>query len=387
MRIQYLLPTISRLAGGLFEIGRQLARHSAAMDCKIQVAAIRDPFSDDDLGCWSPIVPVLLDHMGPKQLGYSPQFLVQLEKFDTDVAHVHGIWMYPAAAAYRWKKRTNHPYLISTHGMLDPWALSISRWKKRIATLLYDGAAQRGAACLHVNTESERIAVRRYGLKNPVCVIPNGVEILSNNLLHRPGSFSNLKVLLYLGRLHPKKGLKNLLQGWAALQSQEPTRSRDWMLAIAGWDQNGHEAELQTAIRDLGISNSAKLVGPLYGEEKAAAYQHCSGFVMPSFSEGLPMVVLEAWSYGHPVVMTPECNLETGFNRGAAIKILTNPDAIKDGILQLFLMSDADRRAMGEKGRQLVQTSFTWPKVTAELREVYEWALDGGSPPPCVRLD
>jgi glycosyltransferase involved in cell wall biosynthesis len=164
-------------------------------------------------------------------------------------------------------------------------------------------------------------------------------------------------------------------------------RSEGWQLTVAGWDQAGYEAELKALTSDLGLPTSVSFVGPKFGEEKANAYRNADAFILPSLSEGLPMVVLEAWAYGKPVLMTPECNLPEGFAANAALQIGTTPKTIAIGLNQLMEMSDEERATMGARGRALVQEKFSWPRIGEQMRAVYEWVLGGGTAPETVRMD
>ena len=158
------------------------------------------------------------------------------------------------------------------------------------------------------------------------------------------------------------------------------------MLAIAGWDQAGYERELKKLTTDDGLLASVRFLGPLFGQEKEAAYRTCDAFILPSLSEGLPMTVLEAWAHAKPVLMTLECNLPEGFAAGAALQIGTGPEEIAAGLKQLTEMSDDDRTAMGNRGRTLVATKFSWPEIGERMRSVYEWVLGGEATPDTVRL-
>jgi poly(glycerol-phosphate) alpha-glucosyltransferase len=131
---------------------------------------------------------------------------------------------------------------------------------------------------------------------------------------------------------------------------------------------------------------SVLFLGPQFGAEKAACYANCDAFILPSFSEGLPMVVLEAWAHAKPVLMTPECNLPEGFAAGAAIRIEANPEGIAAGVAELFRAPSSTLRTLGDNGRRLVAEKFAWPRVAAEMRSVYQWVVGGGTPPPCVIL-
>ena len=156
--------------------------------------------------------------------------------------------------------------------------------------------------------------------------------------------------------------------------------AKSWILAIAGWSESAYEQKLQY----LAAMPSVVFLGPQFGTEKNACYRACDAFILPSLSEGLPMTVLEAWAYGKPVLMTPECNLPEGFGAGAALQIGTGPEEIAEGLKQVIEMSDDDRRAMGNRGRNLVETKFSWSRIGEQMCSVYEWALGGGPLPEVI---
>ena len=132
------------------------------------------------------------------------------------------------------------------------------------------------------------------------------------------------------------------------------------------------------------MEESVVFLGPKFGEEKAACYRNCDAFILPSFSEGLPMVILEAWAYGKPVLMTPECNLPEGFAASAALRVEAQSESVANGLGRLFAMSDDERGQVGQQGLMLVKDRFHWPKVAAEMRLVYEWILGRAAKPECV---
>jgi glycosyltransferase involved in cell wall biosynthesis len=163
--------------------------------------------------------------------------------------------------------------------------------------------------------------------------------------------------------------------------------AEEWQLVIAGWEQGGHQAELENQAREMAVADSVHFVGPQFDLAKAASFQRADAFVLPSFSEGLPMAVLEAWSYARPVLMTPQCNLPEGFAAGAAMRIEPQVASVVSGLGALFRMPDHERIAMGQRGRDLVARQFTWSRIGAEMANVYRWVLGQGPQPDCVRTD
>jgi poly(glycerol-phosphate) alpha-glucosyltransferase len=291
--------------------------------------------------------------------------------------------------------------MVSPHGMLDPWAVRNSRWKKKLAYWLYERAHLQGASVMRALCESEAEAFRQFGLKTPIAIIPNGVDLPEDgegDMLKMKGEKAGRKTLLFLGRIHPKKGLPNLIRAFAESRKSNVAVSEPWQLVIAGWDQGGHEVELVKLCEKLGLSYESRgsriverdseasvvFFGPAFGHEKKSLLSTADAFVLPSFSEGLPMSVLEAWSYKLPVVMTRECNLSEGFSADAAIQIETSPESIIQGLNSLFLMSESELQLMGAKGRALVEERFTWKTVAKHVSEVYGWMIGGGNSPSCM---
>jgi poly(glycerol-phosphate) alpha-glucosyltransferase len=394
IKVLHLLNHVSRKTGGLYTSVQSLSKALHVEGVGVSVLGLEDELAAEDIPKWQPVPANAMKIIGPRRFYYSPQLLPAIIQSAPDILHSHGIWHYPSLAVNRVFKRKRTPYLVTTHGMLDPWALGHSRWKKQIAGWLFENAHLRNAVCLSALCESEAQSIRAYGVKNPICVIPNGTDL--PEIGNRKSGIGNppwagviepgRNILLYLGRLDPKKNLPNLVRAWAAAVSKSAARARDWALVIAGTDRLDHTTELKALTCELGLEKKIYFIGPQYDEAKIAALHAASAFVLPSLSEGLPMSVLEAWSYGLPVVMTPECNLPEGFAAGAAIEICPEPDAIARGLLTLLEMSASERTAMGQKGRMLVEERFNWHKIASDMRAVYEWILGGGPAPASVRL-
>jgi glycosyltransferase involved in cell wall biosynthesis len=393
MKVGFLVGSVSREAGGLFQSVRGLAKAIIAKNVNATAFGIRDPNTALDAHEWRPVA-VRTFHSQFPPWGYSSHLVGALVAADLDILSSHGLWKYSSVASLRWHRRTGRPYIVHPHGMLEPWALQNAKWKKRIAARLYEDKHLRGAACLRALCEPEAQSIRDDGVRNAICVIPNGVELpetlqnavsgVKDSELTRAAS--GRKVLLYLGRLHPKKNLPNLIRAWKKIVGTDRLSDQAWLLAIAGWGENGYERELNEQASEDGLTSSVRLLGPLFGSDKDAAYRACDACILPSLSEGLPMSVLEAWAYAKPVLMTRECNLPEGFAAEAALQIGTRPEEIAAGLKRLSEMSDEDRKAMGDRGRALVSTRFSWTEIGRQMRAVYDWILGGGSPPEMIRL-
>jgi poly(glycerol-phosphate) alpha-glucosyltransferase len=361
---------------------------------ELVVLGVKDKFTNEDSPLWSPLQVRAFKEWGPRQFQYAPGLRNALLELDLDIVHTHGIWQYPSMAVSAWYRKFQRPYMISPHGMLDPWAVKNSAWKKRLAWVFYERDHLKNARCLRALCPAEAAAFRGFGLKNPLCVIPNGVDLplLAGESKQKAeespfAPFAHgRKVLLSLGRIHPKKGLVHLLHAWKAILDSEPSTRKSWVLAIAGWDQGGHEDELRKLSAAGGMEDSICFLGPQFGAGKAACYRNCDAFILPSLSEGLPVVVLEAWAYEKPVLITPECNLPEGFAAQAALRVDPGSEGIRKGLRQFFEMSPDERQAMGRNGRALVKDRFAWPKIVIDMRSVYEWMLGGGPKPECVEM-
>ena len=389
MHLLKLTSSVSRNAGGLFESVRRLAQDIAATGVDVDVVGVRDEFTDEDLSRWMPIKPYVFAPMRLLSFLHVPGFSRQMDEITADIVHCHGLWGYSSIASMNWAARTGKPYLVSPRGMLDEWALRNSRIKKIIAGLLFEKAHLKKAACIHALCESEANSIRAYGIKNPICVIPNGVNIPEDiGICDSPwqGKIPDgAKVLLYLGRIHPKKGLSLLIKAWSDLQKDKAVG--DWHLAIAGWGTGDYESVLRKMVDELNVKDRIHFMGPEFGAGKDAIFRSADAFVLPSLSEGLPMAVLEAWSYGLPVLMTPQCNIPEGFTANAALTIDPEQGSIRKGLTDMMDMADNDRREMGCRGLDLVRKSFLWPDIAERMIEVYKWILGSGTLPESVRLD
>lgn len=383
MRIAELTYLLSARGGGVPPVVAALADAYRAAGQEVDVLGVRDAAQAI---CPAAVFPPV----GPLALGLAPGIGRALRRRRHDVLHLHSLFTWPSHDAHAWGRRTGGPVVITPHGCLEPMALARSAWKKRAFRWLVEDANLRDARCLHALREGEAENFRRLGLRNPVAIVPNGVDLPSEDAISGDRFFAERfplaaerKVMLFLGRVHPQKGLANLVGAWRDLLSDSPNVSKDWVLAIAGPDQLGHAAELASMVRDLGLERDVLLPGPLYGPEKHRALSSSGAFVLPSFFEGFSMALLEAMAYRLPSLVTRQCNFDVGAHGAGLLCEPTRADVTRM-LKAFFSHSPGELSAMGERGRALVASRYTWTNVAANLLRVYEWLLGGGPPPEAI---
>lgn len=304
-----------------------------------------------------------------------------------DIIHSHGLWMYSDFLAHQSARAKGKPHVITPHGMLEPWALSNSARKKKVMRRLFQDRALRGARCLHALCEAERRVMRELGLQTPVAVIPNGVDLAQFAALPAPAAFDeafpaakNRRVLLFMARLHPKKGLVPLLQAWKSVAKKHP----DWLLVLAGPDEGGHRAALESAVESFALQNAVLFTGMLDGDLKRAALARAQAFVLPSFSEGFSIAILEAMACRLPVLLTPECHFPDAVSSGAAIEATPDARALEARLNALLEMSETALQEMGARGYDLVARRYTWAQIAANFERLYRWCADGQDAPAWI---
>ena len=297
-----------------------------------------------------------------------------------DGVHIHGLWEHSTAAAARIARTLRKPYIISTHGMLEPWALKNKALKKKIYSALVERGNLRSAACLHALTHAEARDYRRYGLTGPIAVIPNGVHIPESIspdpfLNHFP-AMRGKRIILFMGRIHFKKGLDILVKSWASLAKQWP----DAHLVLAGPDFENTRASVEALAVEHGIREKILFTGMLRNELKWSALAASQCFVLPSYSEGLSVSVLEAMGVGLPVIVTEQCNLPEVETSGTGWLIKSEIPSLTSSLSSFLNNSSRVNMEIGHRGRQLVKDRYNWTSVTERMINLYRWVQDGGTP-------
>lgn len=295
-----------------------------------------------------------------------------------DIVHNHSLWSMVNVAA-GWVVPGQHAKLVtSPRGTLSEWAMGHSRRRKQLVWPFQRRALLR-ADLLHATCEEEYADIRRLGLRAPVAIVPNGIDLPA--LQPRTASAGNdERTLLFLSRIHPIKGIELLLDAWVTLESHYP----QWRLRIVGPGEPDYLAALQAQATRNG-SRRVTFKGPLYGDDKAAAYRNADLFVLPTHSENFGMVVAEALAQECPAIVS----------HGAPWSGLDSEDCgwwIPNDVVSLRATLDAAMaqppevlHAMGARGRQWMQRDFSWEGVAGMMEAAYRWVVDGGTMPAWVR--
>jgi glycosyltransferase involved in cell wall biosynthesis len=317
-----------------------------------------------------------------RRLQWSPEYKNILRTRCTasspQVIHDTGIWLSTNRAAAVVAGELNIPRVVSPRGMLTGWALRHKGLKKRLAWAWYQRADLAGVRLFHATSRAEMESIRAAGLTQPVAVIPNGVEIPPERSAEGAVRKNSRRTLLFVGRIHPVKGLLNLVAAWKNLKPS------GWRVVLAGRDEMGHTAELQTAVRQAGLAQDFEFVAATEGESRWELYRDADLFVLPSHTENFGIVVAEALACSVPVVATrgtPWAGL--GEQRcGWWVDIGAEPLAV--ALREAMALEDEARREMGRRGREWMARDFSWEGVAIRMRAVYEWILVGGTKPEWV---
>lgn len=294
-----------------------------------------------------------------------------------DILHNHGLWLMPNITAGRIATNAAKPLVVSPRGMVAPEALRFSARKKRLFWALLQRPAFAHAAAWHATCLEEADDIRAFGVKAPIAIIPNGIDEAS--LLADHSSERDKRTVLFMSRIHPKKGLPNLIAAWSDIANQRA----HWELVIVGPDEGGHRAELADQAKDLGAT-SIRFVDSVYGVEKASLLASADLFVLPTKSENFGIAVAEALAAGVPAIVTKGAPWSGLADHGCGWWIDHGIEPLKAALLEATSLPPAERKRMGERGRIWVTREFSWETIASQMRQVYSWVLNRGNRPEFV---
>lgn len=314
-----------------------------------------------------------------RRLKYSSELYEHLQSLSEQsvLFHVQGLWRMPNVYPGKLANKSRQPMVLAPRGMLAPEALAFSRWQK----MVFWHAAQRRAlsalSCWHATSEAEYDDIRRFGQRQPVAILPNGIDVAGTDRVS-----GRVREVLHLGRIHPKKGIDRLLEAWARIETRVP----EWRLRIVGPDENGHTAELKAQAERLRLQR-VRFDGPLFGEEKRAAYRRAALFVLPTRNENFGMVVAEALAEGTPVICTKGAPWQGVETHRCGWWVDRDADVLAETMAAAMATPPAALSEMGARGHAWMARDFGWDSIALRMAEVYMWCLGERDRPNCVVLD
>ena len=305
-----------------------------------------------------------------------------------DVVHDHGLWLLPNLQAGWAAAAAGKAFVVSPRGMLSPTALAFSAAKKRIFWELLQGPVIGRAVCLHATSGQEYAELRAFGLRHPIAVIPNGIELPEEMPGGVPGPAPDMlggivgeRRVLYLGRMHPKKGLETLLRAWALIEPTYP----GWRLSLIGPGEDRYVGRLRAMARGLGLSHIS-FEPAIYCAAKWDAYRAADLFVLPSLNENFGLTAAEALASGTPVIATTGTPWRRLQAEGSGWWVEPAPEALAAALATAMAMPRSMLRQMGMKGRAWMAREFSWHCAAGEMIAVYAWLIGRAEKPPSVRL-
>jgi glycosyltransferase involved in cell wall biosynthesis len=299
-----------------------------------------------------------------------------------DVIHIHGMWNMFLAAFASSAIRHRIPYIVAPHGMLEPWSLSVRSRRKSIALKTYQGRILAHAAAIHATSVSEAENLRRLPcISAPIFVVPNAVE-LPLRMPHAARVMPQRRILLFMSRVHPKKGLDMLLDSW------NQVRPRDWTLMIVG---NGEPAYVERLKRFCETERvpDVQFHGHVDGEAREAIFERASALALPTYSENFGNVIAEAMIRGLPVLTTTGTPWSVIADQRLGWYFEPNVGQLRQALAELTATAPAELQAMGERGRRYAATNLSIPAVRERLLYMYRSVMPGqvGQNPQTPRVN
>ena len=365
--------SVPALCGALAQCGNDVTLMSVGRrERGMQNGCATEKFRQDYSG-----VPVLRKLLFSREL----RFELARRSKNNVILHVHGLWLMPNVYPGDAVKRGGAHLVVAPRGMLGPEALEFSKRRKQIMWQILQKRAVYAASCVHATSEKEYEEVRKFGLRQPVAIVPNGVEVAPIYSAKSPES-ACARTVLYLGRIHPKKGVDRLLAAWRYV---EDLRS-DWILRIIGPDEKGYLDRLKRQASQLELSRV--IFGEaLFGDVKREAYRSAELFVLPTLNENFGMTVAEALAEGTAVICTKGAPWHGLEENRCGWWVDQGIEPLAEALTQATSKEPEELIAMGKRGREWMAREFSWAAMATRMVAVYHWLSEGGAMPHFVHIE
>ena len=381
MKILHVIPSLDPETGGPPRIAVALAAAQASLNHTVHIASygakqsLVDSTPDYKETPYSGHIGLLdLGKVTRKESfwGKRAQMVFGKAVPSFDVIHLHNVWETVLDVAAKAARQNKKPYYVLANGMLDPWSLSQKSWKKKLALALRQRKMLEQATALHVGNKEELHGVRKIGIQTRAEIVPNGVFLDQIDSSLTEDCFGKLfpeladkRFVLFLSRLHYKKGLDVLADAFYAFSQVHP----DWHLVVAGPD-GGAQEPFTEQIRKHQLTERVHMVGPLYGQAKFAALAAAQCFCLPSRQEGFSVAILEALACGLPVVITEQCHFPEVAKVGAGRVIPLSTENVANALEEVTHDEQAGKH-MGQCARNLIESRYTWQQIAKETINFY----------------
>lgn len=386
MRVLFLTPYLGASYGGITKVTQELTQALGQLNIHLDLVTtvaddqntLQQPINRwiDQQGYRVKYFPCI--HRGDFIFSISLLRWLQTHLKAYDITHTHTLFCPLISWATHLCRQQQVPYLVTPHGMLEPWAFSYKSWKKKVYYQFIEQNTLNKAAAIQGISSTELQNLNHYALTPQRFLVPNGIHREDFQILPSPEPFyaafphtQGKSLILFLARIDPKKGLDLLAPAFAALKQQFPKSH----LVIAGPDSIGFRSTVERYFAQVNCQNDITFTGMLSGTLKYAALSAAQVYVAPSYSEGFSMSVLEGMATGLPCVITTGCNFPEAEKAQAAHVVDINSESIAQALIQCFTNPDAAKE-MGHRARQFILANYTWDSIAKKMIEVYEDILN-----------
>ncbi|WP_299107783.1 glycosyltransferase [uncultured Tenacibaculum sp.] len=295
------------------------------------------------------------------------------ESKNVDLIHMHSLWMAQNIYVGKVARKFKIPLVTSPRGTLSKEALKRSRWKKEIVLALGQRRALRYSKYYHATAIHEYEDINDYVSDKKTTIIPNGVDIpnLIDKVKANKSEDRSRRKLLFLARIHPIKGLENLIDAWLNLEQE----FKDWDLEIVGVGDENYVSSLKNRVKEKGIER-IYFLDPVFGESKNVKFQESELYILPSFSENFGMTVAEALSNGVPTITTDGTPWEEIDKKDCGWYIQPNRNSIEETLREALSLSPKELSLKGQKGRNWMIHDYSWRSLALQLVDFYKEILN-----------